>query len=106
MEGLKKIKKRKSKMKPLNPKEIKKELSALKDWEFHDDKIQKKFVLKDFAEAFAFLGKVALIAEKQNHHPEIFNVYNRVELKFNTHDAGNKVTEKDIKIAKTIEELF
>ena len=93
-------------MKPLTPEEIKKELSSLKDWTFENDKLQKKFTFKNFTEAFQFLNKVAAIAEKQNHHPEIFNVYNRVELKLNTHDAGNKVTEKDVKAVKEIEKLF
>lgn len=72
-------------------------------WEEKNGKLQKMFVFKDFVEAFSFLTKVAFLAEKQNHHPEIFNVYNRVELYLCTHDAGNKITEKDRNLARSID---
>jgi 4a-hydroxytetrahydrobiopterin dehydratase len=72
-------------------------------WEEKNGKLQKMFVFKDFVEAFSFLTKVAFLAEKQNHHPEIFNVYNRVELYLCTHDADNKITEKDRNLARSID---
>jgi len=72
-------------------------------WEEKNGKLHKMFVFKDFVEAFSFLTKVAFLAEKQNHHPEIFNVYNRVELYLCTHDAGNKITEKDRNLARSID---
>jgi len=72
-------------------------------WEEKNGKLHKMFVFKDFVEAFSFLTKVAFLAEKQNHHPEIFNVYNRVELYLCTHDADNKITEKDRNLARSID---
>lgn len=73
------------------------------EWLTKDNKLVKEFLFKDFTEAFAFLTKVAIIAEKQNHHPEIYNVYNKVIISLQTHDAGNVVTEKDHKLAKAID---
>lgn len=73
------------------------------EWLTKDNKLVKEFTFKDFTEAFAFLTKVAIIAEKQNHHPEIYNVYNKVIISLQTHDAGNIVTEKDHKLAKAID---
>lgn len=72
-------------------------------WITKDNKLVKEFKFKDFTNAFAFLTKVAIAAEKQNHHPEIYNVYNKVIISLQTHDAGNVVTEKDHKLAKTID---
>jgi 4a-hydroxytetrahydrobiopterin dehydratase len=66
------------------------------------DAIIKKFRFKDFNEAFGFMGRVALMAEKTDHHPEWFNVYNRVEITLSTHDAGG-VSEKDIALARFID---
>jgi len=68
------------------------------------DAISKKFAFKDFNEAFGFMARVALIAEKLDHHPEWFNVYNRVEVTLATHDAGG-VTERDVKLAEAIDRL-
>jgi 4a-hydroxytetrahydrobiopterin dehydratase len=90
-------------MKPLTPEQIDKELQALESWTFEDDKIHKEFTFTDFKEAFSFMVKVAFEAENQVHHPEWFNVYNKVSVSLSTHDAGGKVTEKDIKLAKAIE---
>ena len=66
------------------------------------DAIARTFRFKDFNEAFAFMARVALLAEKMDHHPEWFNVYNRVEVTLTTHDADG-VTEKDIAIAKAMD---
>jgi len=68
------------------------------------DAIAKKFSFKDFNEAFGFMARAALIAEKLDHHPEWFNVYNRVEVTLATHDAGG-VTERDIKLAEAMDRL-
>jgi 4a-hydroxytetrahydrobiopterin dehydratase len=67
------------------------------------DAITRMFQFKDFNQAFAFMTRVALLAEKLDHHPECFNVYNRIEVTLSTHDAGG-VTEKDIAMAKAMEE--
>lgn len=75
-------------------------------WKEKDNKLVKDFEFEDFSEAFAFLSRVALAAEKQNHHPEIYNVYNKVSLSLTSHDVGNKVTDRDIKLAQTIDKLL
>ena len=68
------------------------------------DAITRKFVFKDFNEAFGFMTRAALIAEKMDHHPEWFNVYKNVEVTLSTHDAGG-VTELDVKLAETMDKL-
>ncbi len=67
--------------------------------------LKKTFTFKDFSEAFAFMTRVALVAEKMDHHPYWVNVYNRVEMTLNTHSAGNIVTDKDRKLAEAIDKL-
>lgn len=76
------------------------------EWVSKDNKLEKTFVFKDFVHAFSFLTKVALEAEKQQHHPEIFNMYNTVILKLQTHDAGNVITPKDYSLAKAIDDFY
>ena len=66
------------------------------------DAIAKKFVFKDFNQAFGFMARAALIAEKMDHHPEWFNVYNRVTVDLNTHDAGG-ITQRDFDLATLLE---
>ena len=68
------------------------------------DAITKKFVFKDFNQAFGFMARVALVAEKMDHHPEWFNVYKTVEVTLSTHDAGG-LTELDVKLAETMDKL-
>ncbi len=75
-------------------------------WKEENNKLVRSFEFKDFVEAFSFMTKVAILAEKQNHHPFWTNVYNNVEIHLNTHDAGDIVTEKDHKLAKSIDALF
>ncbi len=65
-----------------------------------------EFKFKDFTQAFGFLAQVAILQEKHNHHAKIENMYNKVTLTLTTHDAGNVVTEKDLKLATAIEELL
>ena len=74
-------------------------------WQEQNNSLHKKFEFKDFSEAFAFMTRVALAAEKMNHHPTWTNVYNKVEISLNTHDAGDIITEKDRKLAKKIDAL-
>ena len=74
-------------------------------WEEQNNKLHKKFEFKNFSEAFAFMTRVALAAEKMDHHPKWTNEYNKVEIWLSTHDAGDIVTEKDRKLAKTIDGL-
>jgi len=74
-------------------------------WEEKDNQLHKKFKFKDFSQAFAFMTRVALEAEKMDHHPLWKNVYNEVEIWLSTHDAGNIVTEKDRTLAKKIDAL-
>jgi len=75
-------------------------------WEKSNNKLYKKFQFKNFSEAFAFMTRVALEAEKMDHHPFWSNVYNSVEIWLNTHDAGDVVTEKDHQLAKRIDALL
>lgn len=75
-------------------------------WKEENNSLKKAFKFKDFKEAFAFMTKVALIAEKMDHHPDWSNVYNTVNIKLSTHDAGNKITDLDRKLAKAIDELI
>ena len=81
-------------------------LAKLPGWsEVKDrDAITKTFVFRDFNEAFGFMTRAALVAEKLDHHPEWFNVYNRVEVTLATHDAGG-VTQRDIELAQTMDRL-
>ncbi len=74
-------------------------------WIEENHKLKKTFQFKDFVEAFSFMTKVALIAEKMNHHPEWSNVYNRVSIELSTHDAGNVITDKDHKLAAAIDQI-
>jgi 4a-hydroxytetrahydrobiopterin dehydratase len=75
-------------------------------WTEADGRLSRSFTFKDFSEAFAFMTRVALLAEQQQHHPSWSNTWNRVEIHLSTHDAGNVVTEKDRKLAKAIDALL
>ncbi len=72
-------------------------------WKQHDNKLTRTFEFKDFTEAFSFMTKVALIAEKMDHHPNWSNVYNKVTIELSTHSEGDKVTSKDHTLAKKID---
>jgi 4a-hydroxytetrahydrobiopterin dehydratase len=75
-------------------------------WEEKDNKLYRKFQFKDFSEAFAFMTRVAMEAEKMNHHPLWTNVWNTVEVWLSTHDAGDIVTDKDRKLAGKIDKII
>jgi 4a-hydroxytetrahydrobiopterin dehydratase len=85
-----------------NKEEVAPMLLNLNDWQFDSDGIEKKFQFKNFTEALGFIVKVGVISEKMNHHPELFNVYNTVNIRLTTHDAGG-VTDKDFKLASEID---
>lgn len=74
-------------------------------WEAKDNTLYRKFEFKNFSEAFAFMTRVALAAEKMDHHPRWTNVYNTVEIWLNTHDAGDTITEKDHALVGMIDKL-
>ena len=75
-------------------------------WKEEGNQLVAAFQFKGFKEAFGFMIQVAFEAEKMNHHPEWTNVYNRVEIRLTTHDAGNVVTEKDRKLAEVISKIY
>lgn len=75
-------------------------------WTESDNKLYRKFVFENFSAAFAFMTRVAIEAEKANHHPLWTNVWNRVEIWLSTHDAGDIVTEKDRKLAAAIDAVY
>ena len=74
-------------------------------WEEKDNSLYRKFAFENFSEAFAFMTRVALEAEKMDHHPKWTNVWNTVEVWLNTHSAGDKITEKDRQLSKKIDAL-
>jgi len=88
-------------MPKLSPKEIDTHLQSLPGWQVYDQAIGRDFTFADFNEAFAFLTRIALLSEKMNHHADWSGVYNKVNIRLSTHDAGG-VTEKDIKMATAI----
>lgn len=92
-------------MKPLSNAEIEEKLAALPGWEFQDNALMTTLEFQDFREAFTLMTRIAFECEAQNHHPNWTNVYNQLEIRLNTHDAGG-VTEKDFKLAATIEALI
>jgi 4a-hydroxytetrahydrobiopterin dehydratase len=76
------------------------------EWIEKENALQATFIFKDFSEAFAFMTRVALLAEKMDHHPEWLNVWNTVEITLRTHSAGNTITQKDRELAKAISLLL
>ena len=79
-------------------------LDRLDEWYFQNDGIEKKFVFDNFVQAMGFIVQVGILAEKQGHHPEIFNVYNKVNIRLSTHDAYG-LTQKDFDLALAIQGL-
>ena len=90
---------------PLTEEQIQSALCDLPGWSFEDDKLTKTFKLADFRAALGFIVRIGLEAEAANHHPELFNVYSTVTIRLSTHDAGNKVTQKDVDLAAAIEKV-
>ncbi len=86
----------------LSESEIQTEVSRLDGWKVIEGKLNKSFEFKDFVHAFGFMTRVAMEAEKMNHHPEWFNVYNRVKIDLVTHDVGG-ISNYDFRLAKIID---
>jgi 4a-hydroxytetrahydrobiopterin dehydratase len=76
------------------------------EWHEAENRLRREFVFNDFSEAFAFMTRVAMLAEQAEHHPNWSNVYNRVTIELCTHDAGNTVTEKDHRLARAIDSIL
>lgn len=79
-------------------------VAHLAGWVYQQNYLEKTFEFRDFVAAFGFMTRVAIHAEKMNHHPEWFNVYNKVIVRLSTHDAGNMVTELDFALAQIMEQ--
>ncbi len=90
---------------PLTKKEIKLALGKLPGWKFAGNALVKEFKFGSFREAMSFMVRAGFEAEAMDHHPDWTNVYNRVAVRLNTHDAGGKVTAKDIALAKALQRI-
>jgi len=88
----------------LSSDEISQELKNLPGWSVKDEKLHKDFEFDSFNEAFGFMTRAAMEIEKMNHHPEWFNVYNRLSVDLMTHDAGG-ITKNDMQLAKILNSL-
>jgi 4a-hydroxytetrahydrobiopterin dehydratase len=84
--------------------EISSAIAQLAGWAVVDQKLQKNFKFSNFVDAFGFISKVAIVAEKMGHHPELFNVYNKVRIDLTTHDAGG-ISALDFDLAQKIDKL-
>src|ERR1044071_8051415 len=91
--------------KPLSSEQITAATAALPGWSFEREALAKSFKFGSFREAMSFMARVAFEAEELNHHPDWSNVYNRVAVRLNTHDAGNKVTNNDVELATRIQKI-
>ena len=89
----------------LSSEKISEELKNLPGWLVKDEKLHRDFEFESFNQAFGFMTRAAMEIEKMNHHPEWFNVYNRISVDLMTHDAGG-ITENDIQLAKILNSLF
>lgn len=90
---------------PLTDDQITDAITSLPGWSRAGDKLHKHYQLADFRAALAFIVRIGLEAEERNHHPELFNVYNNVKIGLCTHDAGDKITQKDVDLAVAIEQV-
>ncbi len=88
---------------PLTQQEIDAALAKLPGWRLEGDRLVKTFQLRNFKEAVSFIVRMSFEAEALDHHPELRNVYHTVDIALTTHDAGNKVTQKDVDLARAIE---
>lgn len=91
---------------PLSEQDVQQGLRELDGWSVADGKLHRELKFANFVEAFGFMARVALLAEKMNHHPEWSNVYNRVTIDLVTHDAGNAISQRDLDLAKAINQLL
>ncbi|MDX1441502.1 MAG: 4a-hydroxytetrahydrobiopterin dehydratase [Nitrosopumilaceae archaeon] len=91
-------------MERLSTEKISEELKNLPGWSLKDEKLHKEFEFESFNQAFGFMARASMEIEKMNHHPEWFNVYNKISVDLMTHDAGG-ITENDIQLAKILNSL-
>ncbi|MDB6095304.1 MAG: transcriptional coactivator/pterin dehydratase [Verrucomicrobia bacterium] len=91
--------------KPLSDSRIKNDVAELPGWKYRRNALEKTFIFGNFREALSFMVRSGFEAEAMDHHPNWTNVYNRVSVRLNTHDAGGKVTEKDFILARKFQEL-
>lgn len=91
---------------PLSDATVAQALKDLQAWRYEDDRLCRSVVLRNFREAVAVIVRIAFEAEQRNHHPEITSVYNRLQIKLTTHDAGNRVTALDVDLAGAIERIL
>lgn len=91
--------------KPLTAKQIASAVTALAGWSVEGAALTRTFTFGSFREAMSFMTRVSFEAEDLNHHPEWTNVYNRVVVRLNTHDAGGKITARDVELAKRIQRI-
>lgn len=89
----------------LNEQELKTRLQQLSGWAVKNEKLHREFKFADFAHAFGFMTTAAVLIEKMNHHPEWFNVYNRVSVDLTTHDAGG-ITQRDVELARLLDSIY
>ncbi len=94
-----------TKVAALNQNQVHEQVAKLSNWSVKEGKLHAEFRFEDFVDAFAFMTKVALAAESAQHHPEWFNVYNRVSIDLVTHDAGDAISQNDIDMARKIDTL-
>jgi 4a-hydroxytetrahydrobiopterin dehydratase len=88
----------------LSDDQVKEKLKELQGWQLVNGKLHKEFQFKDFNQAFGFMTRAAIHAEKMDHHPEWFNVYNKLKVDLMTHDVGG-ITENDVKLAKILNSI-
>lgn len=89
----------------LSASEITASLRSIPNWTIEDGKLYRQFLFPRFVEAFGFMASVATVCEKQDHHPEWFNVYNKVQISLTTHEAGG-ISERDFLLARSIDEIY
>ena len=95
-----------NKPKVLKKEEIKKALKSLKGWSFGDDKITKEFKFLDFVGSLSFLNRMVAYFQEMDHHPDVHIFYNKIKFELQRFDSGAKVTDRDIEVAKKIEETY
>ncbi len=89
----------------LGTEQINQALNDLSGWSYENNKLTRSFEFGDFREAVSFMVRIAFEAEQRQHHPELHNVYKNVTVSLSTHDAGDVVTEKDVELAKAIQDV-
>lgn len=90
----------------MTPDDISDALVQVPEWKVVRDALERTFEFRDFSEALGFVVRVGVEAERINHHPEISNVWNRVTLRLTTHEAGDKISERDLTLAKAVQSLI